>query len=331
MEFGTEIRYPALANQQPSQERHIQVLGADILPLAKQIQQGVDVEHLGGEVIVELPDGRQGQVSQGDVIRDFYDFLADVKIAAEKSGNPKATDIAARVDRFAQETVFVTNEQAAEAIHGFANYHASYLAEDPEKQVLLFVPRNRMEKSQFMVADGILRGVLGTDPELQGRIRIVTEGTNEFAAVLQEGNPDKTRIVLPDDWAVTGNYLANDTSTLVREIRKVVGNGSAYESSIEANLLLARADQLREGGMSYLEKMEGVFGASPITLKAYWRSPSLSSSIYEGPVPTGPWTRVDYGFEVPLREMATFLANERHQSVRMPYMASIVRPYHALD
>lgn len=126
-------------------------------------------------------------------------------------------------------------------------------------------------------------------------------------------DPKLTKIVLLDDWSISGTQLANGMGEVVVHPRV----SPAHQQNVEVHLVAASAqqlDSLRPQGR-------------PVRTYAYFRTDQSNTGE---PFVTGTHSSVDFQFEQPIQE-AVARRNQLHseRQVSMPPLTNIRRNYDA--
>ncbi len=255
-------------------------------------------------------------VSEKELFDDLLDFCGRCRdLPTEESDRAYGYDSAINgIDDFLTSMTYVSKELYAEAVHGLAGRHERWLADNPQKSLLFVIPNSRSLKSQAKVTTDIASSV---SSETRERVHVVMTGdlSNEMIG------PD-TKIVLSDDWSVSGNHVANDLGNL---FQRLDAQGiDAHKLTVEVNLLVARSDQVKKG-IGAVDRLKEYF-------PEYMTKEPTLISYFEAPVnhgmttPTGSHSSADYGFATNLDSMLT-IAQRHGVADRMPYIGVIIPEY----
>lgn len=299
------------------------VIGPILEPLSQRLARDAEFTD---EVTVETKQrldqrGSRHTISEGELITDYFSFLSQVKAVAEQDDSDQGRKMLATAVSFADRTTYLSQEDRKVALRGLADRHAHALREGSSAELFFFVREQTKQKSQGLLAEGIKAYIDGAHSDIARRVHLTDFLGVAAKADLEKCDPTHAKIVLLDDWSVSGNQLANEVAMLLRTLDP---DAVAYRDRIEINLLVARADQLQDK-FSDLEYVEGNYHVTqPIPVVAFYES--LAARQYEGPMPIGAHSSVDYGFESPISEMRNYIATAQHDSsMRLPYMAAIAR------
>jgi hypothetical protein len=181
-----------------------------------------------------------------------------------------------------ENLTFIGEKEYVEAVAGLAVLWKDYLGEHPDN--ILYVPTETTEsighgsrKSDRYLFERIVSTF--TDEELdQYKGRIVPNVDNV------QSPPERTKIVLPDDWTIAGFQMRRAAQNTILKV------GDEYLDCIEINLLTADSERVANG-MSF-EMKYGDDKKYNIPIKAYYKAhDALDVRI------TGVRSTVDFGFK----------------------------------
>lgn len=251
-------------------------------------------------------------------LKDFLDTASrqDLKGA-------RGVDLSEAAGIISRKLSFIGEKEFSEATQGIKEIWKDYLDTDPENvlHVVAGVSAERgVRKSDQFVAERILDAF--SEEELEdyaGRIKL---GTRDVTS-----EPDKTKIVLVDDWTMSGSQLRAATANLFEDPKL-----DPYRKQIEVNLLAASDFYIRRG-------LTGIFsarGGVDIPVKAYYQthdfSPQSASAraIFSQNNETAPLTGVyssgDFGFDNVIHDIVA-AQQANGQTSEMPPLTNIVREY----
>jgi len=256
-------------------------------------------------------------ISEREAIDDLLAFGVLAKSVLEGHMHDEDRYILEHINDFIDSIHFLSHEAYQEAIQGLAVEHSKWLKEDDNRRVRFLVQSSRKVRSQWTIANDIASAI---SSEVIDRVDVMT---------LEElsGEPDDSdcKLVLADDWSVSGNLLAEDVSRAYR-----VFDSIGVESPIEINLLVARQDQIVEG-IHTIEKYVNEIKPNHPNPKivAYFQVPAVKSIYGYEALPSGSHSSVDYGFSETLSRMYSVV--ERYlpigQEVHVPYVAKVIPKY----
>lgn len=254
-------------------------------------------------------------VSEKKLIDDLMYFCNQVKQVKSDSLDEQDRALVDGVDGFVDSIHFLTHEAYNEAATALAERHGKWLREKPERTLKFAVHDNKKNSSQQQVAADIHAKMLQADSTLEGRI--------DIGRIREHDCSLDSKIVLADDWSVSGNLIAQDLANVYRATAGIEG-----EPTVEVNLMLAREDQVAEGIRAIDRLEESYPGHHRPEIIAYFSTPAVASVYGHEAVPSGSHSSVDYGFSETLASMYRIL--ERHggsTDLRLPYAAAIVPSY----
>ena len=310
-------------------ERQIDVIGGELEPLSEKAHQpgALDgtIHAYDRDSYVSTYGSEVVELSEADAVHDYYDFLSQAHEIAATDTTPEGEEVRRLAQSYAEDLRFLSTKDFESACTGLARSQAEFLQENPQRSVLFFVHPNNLEKSQGFVAGRIQQEM---DKDFAGRSEVVSpRDFGGLARILEGKDPADVKLVLADDWTVSGNHLRNDTARLVQRLRHE-GLSEEWVKRIEINLLVARKDQIDDGFKQVSETEETLEMEEPIPVKAYFETPSINGVFSDDPVPTGSHSSVDYGFEMVMGRLQQYISqHDRMKHIRLPYLASIKRSY----
>lgn len=258
-----------------------------------------------------------------------HEGLVDLKAFLDNAGEQglhvgrKDLSEAARI--IADKLSFIGNKELGEAAEGIKSMWQDFLEENPDNvlHVVAGVSSSRgVRKSDQHVAEQILCAF--SDEELEayaGRIKLGVKNVNSA--------PDKTKIVLVDDWTISGSQIEAAAAETLFDDPKL----DAYRSGFEVNMVAA-SEKWLESGLQNIHSRRGLF---EMPIKAYFKThdfaPRSASARFlfkeisekTGPV-TGTHSSGDFGFENVIHDIVDEQKN-RGIPAEMPPLTNIVRDY----
>jgi len=260
-------------------------------------------------------------VSERELFDDLLDFCDRCRNLPTEEGDDAFgyTRAIASIDMFLDSMTYLSKEMYAEAIRGLAARHSEWLSRDPQNRLLFAIPDSRVQKSQGAVAHDV-------SSELDQSISNQALTTYVSQITAEELLDKNTKVVLCDDWVVSGNHIANDLSQVLQRAQAV--NVSPQMVQIEVNLLLARTDQINEGihTIQRLQEDSPQLMTNEPQIVTYFEAPVSKQPFDEQASPTGSHSATDYGFSETLSAMLTVAARQG-VATRMPYIAEIIPKY----
>lgn len=220
--------------------------------------------------------------------------------------------------RMAEDLTFIGWKEYTEATHGIAKMWKNYLDEDPANMLCVLTEVSESEKypgkrkSDDHLRDSILRTF--SDEELEkysGRL------VNDLEDI-QDNSVEKTRIVLVDDWVISGQQARR-----VYEKLKYDPYFEPFAEQLEVNVIVASEDRINHG----LKEDSNDPSSAAIKLKSYFKSHHVENSKTENKgYVTGLHSTVNYDFEDIIRDIVYEDAPEG-SNPRMPALSSIIKAY----
>lgn len=306
-------------NTSPSHERSVEIIGAELAPLSGRIGLEDGEQNFSHQVTAEERESmfshgsKSVTITEKEAIEDYFNFLGHVKEEAQSDTSEEGQHVLGRAERFAEQFRYLSVEDRREAMTGLLARQIDYLRTNPAARVSFVVFNNRWGKSEGLLAHEAMANLAENGPDVADRVSL-SEAYQEQSAEAPVKN------VLLDDWSVSGHQIANNLANLLRSRRGIPHN---EDLNVEVNLLIARQDQI-DDGFALLDDAELQYGVQmPVPVVAYFSVPEFPH--YEGPMPSGAHSSVDYGFESSIADMRDYLAARSRVPVRLPYLASIVR------
>lgn len=232
-------------------------------------------------------------------------------------------DMGAHAADMAEHLTYIGERERQEAVRGIATYWKQWLRQDSSRQLCVLT-----EMTEDMQAHGLeeiksdqflLDNILGqfSDEELAELAPRLLTNTEQLSS-----DPASTKIVLLDDWMISGNQLAS-------AYRRVEGRlPERYRPAIEIQLMTSPLSRI-ERGKFFSRHGEPVI----VPVRSYFLSHRTTQQPHYAPeghtsYETGSHSSVDYDFEVTyIGRMRTMLAEQSDKTVLMPPATNIRREY----
>jgi len=259
------------------------------------------------------------EISEKELVDNLLDFCSQIKSLNNRTDlEEEDREVVDKVDQFLDSVTYLSHEMYNMAIQGLARYHADWLVEKSSRAVRFIVHDIANEKSQGQIAKDIVNAIIEAEPELEGRATVLA--TNDLS--LSHLDED-IKLVVADDWSVSGNLIAQDISYIYRHFRPITS-----EAKIEVNLLVARQDQVASGIHTIDRLKEDYPEFDSPTLMAYYSAPENEEYYGYKAFTSGSHSSVDYGFSNTLEKMYAVLRRySGNLEVYMPYAAEIIPKY----
>jgi hypothetical protein len=216
---------------------------------------------------------------------------------------------------------FIGEKEYAEGAAGLAAYWKRYLDSDPGVQLcaLAYISRGSVKSDAYLL-ERILENF--SDQELKRYAGRLIVGIRHLSAP-----PKKTKIVLLDDWTISGSQMRHARGRLLEDLPLSNGTGAArsYTKSLEINLLTASEQRIHKG----LEDCEGAEKNPPV--KAYFMSHKSDGRVKakaNGGYTSGTHSSVDYDF---IGILTRIMDSLDVKEARLPRLAIVARPYKNSD
>lgn len=215
------------------------------------------------------------------------------------------------------DITYIGKNEYKEAVKGIAAYWKTLLDRDPNQQI--FICTQAIGSAHFVKSDEYMIDRIVaqfSDEELK---RYKGRFTMNQADIM-DSNPKDVRIVLVDDWTISGSQLRGAASRFIRRFPQFAGR-------IEIQLIAASRERISLGleevtGRAYESGAWSEYGLS-VPVRAYYVAHAANSldDSARGVCITGSHSSVDFGFENVLSQLI------RGSDQTMPPIANIVRPY----
>lgn len=256
-------------------------------------------------------------ITEHDALKKTVEYLEEV-IASQSS-------LQQRLARnMLTKLTFIGEKEFQEATKGIAIYWKALLEANPDLQILVPIGRSLGQgESRYvdhvhedgtpMVKSGqyVLEGVLShysNDEIEQLRGRLIT--TKDEITV---SNPQDLKIILLDDWAVSGHQL-DETANGIR------GTLPEFASCIEVQLIAAKKGHITMG-IGQIINRGGGKSVVPLPVRAYYKAHPTEETY--GIHIAGSHSKADWGFSDVMERMRDI--DDRDEE--LPPLVSIVPPY----
>ena len=260
----------------------------------------------------------QRDVSEKELIDNLMEFLDRVRGVPLEGLNEREREIVKSADTFASSMNFLTHEAYKEAIDGLALHHVEWLREDDSRNLRIVAQRNRQYSSQWAIANDLKNSIMVAASDLNDRVDV------KFIGELNESLKDNTKLILPDDWSVSGHLIYRDVSHVYQVFER-----EGISADVEINLLVARENQVKDGihTLKYAAEDNDNEHDEP-TIVGYFQAAADEGTYAAKPMPTGSHSSVDYGFSATLDRMLNILnMHTPSKDSYMPYVAKIIPRY----
>ena len=277
---------------------------------------------------------RRETMTEHEALQSLQLFLDDAIRESDTDTSGLLTRTGEVARSLQEQLTFIGEKEYTEATAGIAAYWKECLKENP--QLKIFTTAGMIHsygdeiKSDANLLDNILEHF--SDDELEqyaGRI------LNDESMLTDD--VENTKIVLLDDWTISGSQLRQVTDSLLT--RQLHSYGRDFSGHIELQLVAASEGRIRRGTLDKPSQSSPNKATSMIPVRAYWLAHTANLSQdgtniadYSDTHITGTHSSVDYDFEVAIGTMVNAL-NEASQRTRrgrtyqMPPLTNIVRPY----
>ena len=218
---------------------------------------------------------------------------------------------------FINELSFVGEKEYAEAVKGIATYWKWFLDQDGENQLYVdavISGETTCIKSDMYMLDRVLAHFSDDDMEKYWG-RLLTKETD-----IIQSNPRKVKVVLLDDWTISGSQLRGGYSEFAQKNPTLV-------SSIEIQLIVAAAERIALGmeQASYYSDNNNELEEThiPIVTRAYYvaHTAEMENKNFKDARISGSHSSVDFGFSCDIAR------NMGAPNKKYPLLTNVIRPY----
>lgn len=253
-------------------------------------------------------------------------FLDSVGKYSESAHPDFRTSIAQRAKSIQENLTFIGRKEYKEAVRGIATYWKALLDRNPDQQILVLAGEiakryessgnNRVKSDEYLL-DNILAQFSDEDAE-KYRGRLITDIQDITAT-----DADNLRIVLLDDWTISGAQMGTVAQSLMEELPR-------FKKSIEVQLVTANRERVTRGlEITDTSSRFEEYGKIKIPVRTYYQAYESTFGTYGAHI-SGFHSSVDYDFENTISAIVGDLSykNARPKSLRnLPPLTNIVRPY----
>lgn len=268
--------------------------------------------HKTGQLGAGVPEADRIARTEHEALQELVGYLD--KHSKDKPGSPL-------FETLANQLSFVGEKEYAEAVKGIATYWKWFLDQDSDNQLYVdavVTADDTTMKSDIYMFDRILEHFSDEDMEKYWG-RLLTKG-----AEIIQNDPSKVKVVLLDDWTISGAQLRSGYS-------RFVGAHTGLASSVEVQLIAASAERITMGIEGLMHAAEGHLYSQekhvPIVTRAYYlahRADTMDSEA-KGSRITGSHSSVDFGFSNDLQAVAM------DDDDNFPLLVNVIRSYRQTD
>lgn len=193
-----------------------------------------------------------GSITEINGLRELHSFLTGFlsykgdRVRMDRGSKSKSVmqQLVEQSRDMLENLTFIGESELDEAVQGIGAYWKAYLDEDPERKICVMATVNSLsryrglKKSDSFIRDRILDTF--TDEELEHYSGRIVGGLSGMAGVPR----DKGRIILLDDWSISGRQMRETYERLSKHPRF---RAFAQAGGVEVNQLVASADRIQNG------------------------------------------------------------------------------------
>jgi hypothetical protein len=247
-------------------------------------------------------------------IANLKNYIEKVNTFAIQSPDQESQNISQLAKSFEENIVFLGEHELQEAVHGIAQ-HIIDIAQKG-KTVYLYPYQDR--SPQYITLRILEEIDSNTEefPEIRNRIKLERNASKIAKECVL--NPNDSKIVVPDDFALSGTKIRGGMGRIYHEL---IEKGIEPDGMIEATLV---ATPIRNGvNLEGLTKYGTVFSYYGIPEV---KNPNGGWMFDSGVALTGSWCSADYGFQTTIGRLQSY-TNSYQENLPYPYLFNIKRPY----
>jgi hypothetical protein len=270
-------------------------------------------------------------LSEHEALVGLNDFFVKAIGSFESHGD---RDLADRARDMCENLSFIGEKEYKEAIIGIAEYWKKQLRENPHLKIVTVAGEiakgkysedgEPQQKSDEYMLENILEEFSEEDKELVNRVVTTLDA-------LDDDEVKDAKIVILDDWTISGSQLAGPTGVCTQFIE----NYPQLKDQIEVQLIVSNGDRL-ENGLEIQITSDAV-DPPTVPVRAYFVAHHARRTDDKrkrnNTHTTGFHSSVDYDFEQTIEHMVQTLNGYFEQDadpsehIMMPSLTNIVRPY----
>lgn len=240
----------------------------------------------------------------------------------------KYPELLVRAEGMLENLTFIGTPEYNEAAYGIAARWKTYLNDDPKRQIcaLTCVSNSTKYLGQRKSDDYMRDRVLGTfsDEELKRYSGRIVGELNEIDAA-----PENVRVVMLDDWSVSGSQLRRAFDELVQD---PLFEQFVESESVEVNMLVSSEQRLHNGITMHAYEDKDLKMTQPVLpVRSYFVAHHAGTSQEEhASHVTGLHSSVNFDFVDPIHSMVGTLGRlgKMRQSRAPLALTNVVRPYY---
>ncbi len=254
-------------------------------------------------------------MTEHDMLVGMDTFLRDVEEYARGEDTLVTEHDFAKALR--ENLTFIGQKEYLEATRGIADYWKALLDKNPDQQILAVTGKInsiRVKSDQYLL-EHILQNFTDEEAEKYHK-RLIVDAEDVTAT-----DPKNLRIVVLDDWTISGSQLRY----VVSHVKETL---PGFEASVEMQLVAAREQRIKDGFNATSESFNDPKDIR-VPLRAYYMAHHSDHAIRSSAHITGFHSSVDYDFETTIGwTVATLQRQGAPQNLQtMPPLTNIVRPY----
>lgn len=278
---------------------------------AEDVKHGTVVENQDMKTEIE------GLVELDGFLNRFLDQ------SRESDGTFRYPEMAVTAQSMLENLTFIGQKEYDEAVLGLQRSWKDYLDGDSNRQLVVVAGISGSTKypGQRKSDDFLRDRILGTftDQELVDYSGRIIDDVDAITA-----SPEDTKVVLLDDWSITGSQLRREYAELSQD---PAFQALARAGRVEIDLLASGESRLQNG----LDMNPDHPGHDVVPVRAYFKAhPSDYDAGFGSSHITGLHSSVNYGFEMPINKGMVKILGKlgRLRRGELPIaLANIVRPY----
>lgn len=250
-------------------------------------------------------------------LHQLDDFLKLVASMTKPDGTPVFPEDTEQAVSIMENLSFIGKREFDEAVRGIGEYWKQYLDQDANNKLVILRGISDSEKypgrtkSDSYLIDKVLDTF--SDEEL---LRYQNRMPDNIAAV-RSLDPKNVRIVLADDWTISGQQLSRAYQDIVKD-----PDNSKFRDNIEINLIVSSAGRIAEG----LRSADTHPSVDSVKVKAYYKAHNAPKAKFGAHV-SGTHSTANIDFGDVIERMHKHLQKLGFAQDELPTLATVVSPY----
>jgi hypothetical protein len=255
--------------------------------------------------------GKDGTISEQHALQELVGYLEDFidKRTGRRNNTTVYRDVAQSI---LNKLTFIGSKEFTIGTEGLATRIIDLLTSDSSLQVCLLpatslLPDKAEGMSAQLVHDAVIEHIANTAPEVMDRLKQSLPDITSY--------PKQTKVILVDDWVVSGRQMRRSIDNLVPKLR-VQPQYPLSISNVEINVLTAPSEIIKSGLCLDSEWCRSSPKYMRVPTIAYYRAHPTRKEYSEniGAHISGSHSTVNFGFSMMLQAMERYVEQTRQTS-----------------